>query len=38
MRDAIIVEAVKPGERNPHYKTSSDRTMRPVVNFDTCIK
>src|SRR5215207_4518312 len=38
MREAIIVEAVKPGERNPHYKTSSDRTMRPVVNFDTCIK
>jgi pyruvate ferredoxin oxidoreductase delta subunit len=38
MRNAIIVEAVKPGERNPHYKTSSDRTMRPVVNFDTCIK
>jgi pyruvate ferredoxin oxidoreductase delta subunit len=38
MRDAIIVEAVKPGERNPHYKSSSDRTMRPVVNFDTCIK
>lgn len=38
MREAIIVEAVKLGERNPRYKTSSDRTMRPVVNFDTCIK
>jgi len=38
LREGIIVEAVKPGERNPHYKTSSDRTMRPVVNFDTCIK
>ena len=38
MREAIVVEAVKVGERNPHYKSSSDRTMRPVVNFDTCIK
>src|SRR5919112_117764 len=38
MREAIIVEAVKLGERNPHYRSSSDRTMRPVVNFDTCIK
>ncbi len=38
MREAIIVPAVKVGERNPYYKTSSDRTMRPVVNFDTCIK
>lgn len=38
MREAIVVEAVKPGERNPHYKSSSDRTMRPVVNFDTCIQ
>ncbi len=37
MREGIIVEAVKPGERNPHYSSSSDRTMRPVVNFDTCI-
>lgn len=38
MREGIIVEARKLGERNPDYKTSSDRTMRPVVNFDTCIK
>ena len=38
MREAIIVPAVKVGEKNPYYKTSSDRTMRPVVNFDTCIK
>lgn len=38
MREAIIVPAVKVGERNPLYKTSSDRTMRPLVNFDTCIK
>ena len=38
MREAIIVPGVKVGERNPLYKSSSDRTMRPVVNFDTCIK
>ncbi|WP_273841435.1 4Fe-4S dicluster-binding protein [Rubrobacter calidifluminis] len=38
MREAIIVEACKPGERNPDYKTSSDRTMRPLVDFDACIK
>lgn len=38
LREGIIVEAVKVGEKNPHYKSSSDRTMRPVVNFDTCIK
>lgn len=38
MREAIIVPAVKVGERNPNYRSSSDRTMRPVVNFDTCIK
>ncbi len=38
MREAIIVPAVKVGEKNPNYRSSSDRTMRPVVNFDTCIK
>lgn len=38
MREAIIVPGVKVGERNPLYRSSSDRTMRPVVNFDTCIK
>lgn len=38
MREAIVVEAVKVDERNPLYKSSSDRTMRPLVNFDTCIK
>lgn len=37
MREGIIVEAMKPGQRNPNYHSSSDRTMRPVVNFDTCI-
>jgi pyruvate ferredoxin oxidoreductase delta subunit len=38
MRPGIIVEARKPGERNPYYKKYGARTMRPVVNFDTCIK
>ncbi|MGH2449697.1 MAG: 4Fe-4S dicluster-binding protein [Candidatus Limnocylindria bacterium] len=38
MRPGIVVEARKPGERNPYYKKYGARTMRPVVNFDTCIK
>ena len=38
MRPGIIVDARKPGERNPYYKKYGARTMRPVVNFDTCIK
>src|SRR5687768_13372438 len=38
MRPGIIVQARKPGERNPYYKKYGARTMRPVVNFDTCIK
>ena len=38
MRPGIIVEARRPGERNPYYKKYGARTMRPVVNFDTCIK
>ncbi|HZP96226.1 MAG TPA: 4Fe-4S dicluster-binding protein [Candidatus Limnocylindria bacterium] len=38
MRPGIVVEARKPGERNPQYKKYTARTMRPVVNFDTCIK
>jgi len=38
MRPGIIVEARKPGERNPYYKKYGARTLRPVVNFDTCIK
>ncbi|MGH2377043.1 MAG: 4Fe-4S dicluster-binding protein [Candidatus Limnocylindria bacterium] len=38
MRPGIIVDARKPGERNPFYKKYGARTMRPVVNFDTCIK
>ena len=38
MREGIVIEAPRVDQRNPHYKSSSDRTMRPVVNFDTCIK
>src|SRR5438034_7226665 len=38
MRPGIIVDARKPGERNPQYKKYGARTLRPVVNFDTCIK
>ena len=29
MRPGIIVEARKPGERNPYYKKYGARTMRP---------
>src|SRR5204863_7182564 len=38
MRPGVIVDARKPGERNPYYKQYGARTLRPVVNFDTCIK
>lgn len=38
MRPGIVVDARKPGERNPQYKKYGARTQRPVVNFDTCIK
>ncbi len=38
MREGIIVDARKPGERNPYFKKYTARTLRPVVNFDTCIK
>ncbi len=38
MRPGIVVDARKPGERNPFFKKYTARTLRPVVNFDTCIK
>ena len=38
MRPGVVVDARKPGERNPYYKKYATRTLRPVVNFDTCIK
>jgi pyruvate ferredoxin oxidoreductase delta subunit len=50
MEEAIIDRGVPQGEgfrggdggyepkRNPHFKKYSTRTMRPVVDFETCIK
>src|SRR5256712_2263452 len=38
MRPGIVVDARKPGERNPQYKKYTARTLRPVVDFATCIK
>src|SRR5438876_1893359 len=38
MRPGVIVDARKPGERNPYYKKYGARPLRPIVNFDTCIK
>ena len=38
MRPGVVVDARKPGERNPYFKKYTARTLRPVVNFDTCIK
>ncbi|HEY8787067.1 MAG TPA: 4Fe-4S dicluster-binding protein [Candidatus Limnocylindria bacterium] len=38
MRPGLVIDARKPGERNPQYKKYGARTLRPVVNFDTCIK
>jgi pyruvate ferredoxin oxidoreductase delta subunit len=50
MEEAIVVRAVPQGgsfrdgeggyepARNPHFKKYSTRSMRPVVNFETCIK
>jgi pyruvate ferredoxin oxidoreductase delta subunit len=50
MEEAIIVRGIPQGEgfrggdggyepkRNPHFKKYSTRTMRPVVDFETCIK
>ena len=50
MEEAIVVRGVPQGggfrqgeggyepQRNPHFKKWSTRTMRPVIDFDTCIK
>lgn len=38
MREGIVVEAMKVGTRNPVYKKWSTRTLRPLINFDLCIK
>ena len=50
MEEGIVVRAIPQGEgfrggdggyepeRNPYFKKYSTRSMRPVVDFDTCIK
>ena len=50
MEEGIVVRGIPQGGgfrggeggyepvRNPHFKKYSTRTMRPVVDFDTCIK
>ena len=50
MEEGIVVRAIPQGggfrggeagyepQRNPYFKKYSTRTMRPVVDFDTCIK
>ena len=50
MEEGIVVRAIPEGggfrgghagyepERNPYFKKFSSRTMRPVIDFDTCIK
>ena len=50
MEEALVVRGVPKGggfrqgeggyepQRNPHFKKWSTRTMRPVIDFDTCIK
>src|SRR5207245_902659 len=49
MREGVTIPAIPIGkpkeegkgyvpERNPYFKKYTTRTMRPVVNFDTCVK
>jgi pyruvate ferredoxin oxidoreductase delta subunit len=49
MREGVTIPAIPVGkpkeggqgyvpERNPYFKKFSTRTMRPVINFDTCVK
>src|SRR5947199_826900 len=49
MPEAVTIPAIPVGkpkedgkgyvpERNPYFKKFTTRTMRPVVNFDTCVK
>ena len=50
MEEGIVVRAIAKGggfrdgdggyepKRNPYFKKYSTRTMRPVIDFDTCIK
>lgn len=34
----VVIPAVPKNSRNPNYKTSSSRTYKPNINFDTCIR
>lgn len=34
----VVVPAVPPKGRNPHFKTGSSRTYKPVFNLDQCIR
>jgi pyruvate ferredoxin oxidoreductase delta subunit len=49
MREGLTIPAIPVGkpveggkgyrpDRNPYFKKFTTRTMRPVVNFDTCVK
>lgn len=49
MREGVTIPAIPVGkpkeggkgyvpERNPYFKKFSTRTMRPVIDFDTCVK
>jgi pyruvate ferredoxin oxidoreductase delta subunit len=49
MREGVTIPAIPIGkpkeggqgyvpERNPYFKKFSTRTMRPVIDFDTCVK
>src|SRR5580765_7576820 len=49
MREGVTIPAIPVGkpmeggkgyvpERNPYFKKFTTRTMRPVINFDTCVK
>jgi pyruvate ferredoxin oxidoreductase delta subunit len=49
MREGLTIPAIPVGkpveggkgyrpERNPYFKKFTTRTMRPVINFDTCVK
>ena len=49
MREGVTIPAIPVGkpkeagkgyvpERNPYFKKYTTRTMRPVINFDTCVK
>lgn len=38
MPEGIMVPGVPYGQRNPQFKRWTNRTVRPIVDFDKCIK